>query len=580
MPMKTMDMLKYIFDKKQKTYIVCIVIQIIMGTVLEFIGVTAILPFVEIAIDSSKINNNKALKLLYNMLGFINVKDYLIFMAVTLIIIYVLKNIYLIVMNYNIYKFNYDSQRQLAKKLLDTYLKEPYVFFLDHNSADLVRNIKEDTIGLFDTIIASMQLAAEIMVTTVLFVYLLYKDKTITIAVGLMLVFFILFVMKKVKKSIELCGSNVRLSKAGMTKWILQTFGGIKESIIMSRTNYFSRKVDEQYGIYAQSQKKYQSLSYVSKPLLETVCVATILMAIILKLQRGVSPDYFISTVAIFAVAAFRLLPAFNRITIYLNRIHFGKPSLIAVYNDLKDIEELEGEKTRSAEKKLEFDKSIEIKGISYRYPNSSSNVLNNVDLCLSKNKSIAFIGASGAGKTTLADIILGLLEPKSGDVLVDGKSIFDSIEGWRMCLGYIPQSIFLLDDSIKANIAFGIEENKIDEEKLNRAIEDAQLKEFIDSLEDGIDTVIGERGVRLSGGQRQRIGIARALYSDPEVLILDEATSALDNDTESAVMEAIDNLSGKKTLIIIAHRLTTIRNCDCVYEVSNEGIIDRTGTI
>ena len=578
--MNTIRMLSYIFDKKQKITILSILVQIIIGTTLEFVGVTAIVPFIEVAMDPDKIHSNKLMELLYAIFRFEDIQEYLICMAVMLIIIYLLKNLFLVYMNYNIYRFNYDNQRLVAKKLLDTYLMEPYVFFLDHNSADLVRNIKEDTIALFDTIIAAMQLIAEVMVTFVLFIYLLYKDKTITITVGVVLGFFVLFVMKRIKKTVELCGSNVRLSKAGMTKWILQTFGGIKEMMILGRSDYFEEKVDDQYCLYSTSQKKYQLLSYIPKPLLETICVGTILFAIVIKLRMGVSPDYFISTVAIFAVAAFRLLPAFNRITMYINRINFGKPSLVAVYEDLKDIETHKIQELKPREKRLEFNRDIEALGIKYKYPNSTNYVLNNIDLKICKNKSVAFIGASGAGKTTLADVILGLLNPESGDILVDGTSILDSIENWRMCLGYIPQTIFLLDDTIKANIAYGLDEQYIDKTKLEKAIEDAQLKDFVESLDDGLETVIGERGVKLSGGQRQRIGIARALYNDPEVLILDEATSALDNDTESAVMDAIEKLSGKKTLIIIAHRLSTIKNCDHVYEIAADGIIERTGNI
>ncbi len=578
--MKTVNMLRYIFDKKQKITVLKILFQIIIGTILELVGVTAVLPFIEVAMDADKIHINKAIELLYDFFRFESIQDYLAFMAILLILIYILKNFFLVYLNYNIYRFNYDNQRLVAKKLLDTYLKEPYIFFLNHNSADLVRNIKEDTIGLFDTIIASMQLLAEGMVTLVLFLYLLYKDKTITLTVGVVLILFVFFVMKKIKHNVEMCGSNVRLSKGGMTKWILQTFGGIKETLILGRTDFFEKKVDEQYCLYSNSQKKYQVLSYIPKPLLETICVGTILFAIIIKLQMGVSPDYFVSTVAIFAVAAFRLLPAFNRITIYINRIHFGKPSLIAVYDDLRDIENHVTIEEKRGDNRTKFEESIEIIGVDYKYPDSNSYVLKDIGLKILKNKSVAFIGASGAGKTTLADVILGLLDPQSGDILVDGVSVLNSIENWRMCLGYIPQTIFLLDDTIKANIAYGLEENSVDETKLKKAIEDAQLKEFIDSLEDGLNTVIGERGVRLSGGQRQRIGIARALYNDPEVLILDEATSALDNDTESAVMEAIDSLSGRKTLIIIAHRLSTIKNCDYVYEITPNGIIDKTGSI
>lgn len=253
----------------------------------------------------------------------------------------------------------------------------------------------------------------------------------------------------------------------------------------------------------------------------------------------------------------------------------FNKPAIDAVYRDLKQIDELENSKVSKDvnEKTLGLKKSIKIEKLSFKYPDAENFVLQNVNFEIFKNKSTAFIGPSGAGKTTLADIILGALEPTEGCIWADTVNIQEHMNAWHKNLGYIPQSIYLMDDTIRNNIAFGIRNEDIEEDKVWKALEQAQLKEFIQSLDRGLDTEIGEGGVRLSGGQRQRIGIARALYNDPEVLVLDEATSALDNETEGAVMEAIDRLSGTKTLIIIAHRLTTIKNCDIIYEVKNGGI-------
>ena len=255
----------------------------------------------------------------------------------------------------------------------------------------------------------------------------------------------------------------------------------------------------------------------------------------------------------------------------------FNRASVEVIYNDIKEVEILEEKQKHRKENvfaNINFNTDIIISDVTFRYPNTEQDVLANVNLTIPKNKSAAFIGPSGAGKTTLADIILGVLEPSNGDVLVDGVSVLDKMAAWHAKLGYIPQSIYLLDDTIKRNIAFAIPDEEIDEKRLRRAIEEAQLTEFIDSLEDGVETEIGEQGVRLSGGQRQRIGIARALYTNPEVLILDEATSALDTETEKAVMDAIDSLNGKKTLIIIAHRLSTIKNCDLIFEIKDTKVV------
>lgn len=566
------------FNRRQKMNIFRIVILIVIGTALELVGITAILPFVEVAMKPSKIFEDYRLRYIYDFMNLDSAIEFLILMGLLLIVVYVVKNAFLIYMNDRIFRFTYNSQRSLANRLLLAYLKEPYTFFLNHNSADMVRNIKEDTDRMFDVIVSGMQLIAEIMVTFVLFMYLLYKDKTITIIVGITLVLFVFIVMRRIKSDIERFGERTRQAKAGSTKWLLQTFGGIKETMILDKKDFFADMVDEQYEIFATNQRKYQVMSYVPKPLMESLCICTVLFAIILKLLNGVSPEYFISTIAVFAVAAFRLLPAFNRITGYINRMVFGLPSLNAVYDDLIDIERIEKDEGSTPNEELIFEEKIEMRNLCYSYPNVDALVLNNINMTIPKNKSVAFIGASGAGKTTLADVVLGLLVPNKGSVTVDGVDISQNIYAWQKKLGYIPQTIFLMDDTIRNNIAYGIRKEDIDEERLNRAIEDAQLGDFIASLESGLDTEVGERGVRLSGGQRQRIGIARALYGDPEVLILDEATSALDNDTEAAIMEAVDNLSGKKTLIIIAHRLSTIKNCDCVFEITAEGVVDRSG--
>jgi ABC-type multidrug transport system fused ATPase/permease subunit len=381
---------------------------------------------------------------------------------------------------------------------------------------------------------------------------------------------FLLLFFKVIKKKIRTQGEIVRKNRQGQTRWLMQSFGGIKETKIAQTEGYFLKKFDNEYESFAKNHCSYQTLAYLPKPAMETVVIGALLFVVMIKLLRGVDSVYFVSTMSVFAVAAYRLLPSFNRISGYLGRIMFDKASVDAIYKDLKTVEELEKNAGEIDETDINFSKEIVVDNLSFKYPLSEKNVLENVSLTLPKNKSVAFIGPSGAGKTTLADIILGLLYQQNGSIKVDGVSIPENSKCWKRKLGYIPQTIFLTDDTITNNIAYGVDEKDIDEKRVLEVIEEAQLKDFIDTLPDGINTEIGERGVRLSGGQRQRIGIARALYHDPEILVLDEATSALDTETETAVMDAIDSLSGKKTLLIIAHRLTTIENCDIVYEIKD----------
>ncbi len=286
----------------------------------------------------------------------------------------------------------------------------------------------------------------------------------------------------------------------------------------------------------------------------------------------------FVTTLSVFAVAAFRMLPSFNKITGYISGMMFNKPSIDAVYNDLREIEQLMARRTADHEDtvKVKLGTAIRLDRVSFRYPKAEKWILKNASLEISKNTSVALIGASGAGKTTAADLILGILEPQEGAVMIDGTDIRRCMTSWHEDVGYIPQTIYLMDDSIRANIAFGIPEAEIDDDAVEKALQEAQLDRFVHTLSEGAGTVIGDRGVKLSGGQRQRIGIARALYRNPSVLILDEATSALDNETEKEVMEAIDGLHGTRTLIVIAHRLSTIKKCDRIYEVENGVFVEK----
>ena len=574
---ESLNKIIYVFDKKQKRTVVLLIIEIIIGALFELLGVTAVLPFVSVAIEPKSVAKNKYLSLLYNLLHIENVNVYLAILAGALILIYIVKNSYLIFMNYSIYKFIYSNQRKLANKLLNCYLKQPYQFFLDHNSAELVRNIETDVVQFYDIVLCLMQLIVEMIVCILLASYLFITDKSISIGIFALMVIFLLLFFKVIKKKIKLTGQIVRGNREGQTKWLLQTFGGIKETKVVQKENFFQKNYDAEYASFAKNHCTYQTLAYVPKPIMETAAIGALLFVIMLKLLRGVDSTYFIGVMSVFAVAAMRLLPSFNRISGYLSKIMFNKVSVDAIYKDLKDVEELEKNSSESDDgKEITFSKEIVINDLSFKYPSMEEDVLNKVSLAIPKNKSIAFVGPSGAGKTTMADIMLGILTPREGMIKVDDVEISAKSSAWKNKLGYIPQTIFLIDDTIKHNIAYGVDSEDIDEQRIQEVIEEAQLKTFIDSLPEGLDTTIGERGVRLSGGQRQRIGIARALYSNPEILVLDEATSALDTETETAVMEAIDRLSGKKTLIIIAHRLSTIENCDIIYEIKDNKVTQR----
>lgn len=572
---KLLQQVQYIFDRGQKIQLLLLLVVVIFTTFVELLGVTAIMPLIEVMVDPGCIQTTPYLKMMYQFLGFNNTSRFLVFLAVVLIVVYWIKNI-LVAVSYNLqYKFTFSNQKRMAYKMLECYLNQPYFFHLSHNSAELIRSINTDIVMMFQGVLSILQFFAEILVCIVLGSYLFIKDPEITVILIVFLLSFVIFFAKKFKSYLRYIGEEDRKYAAGIVKWLQQSFGGLKETKIMHREKFFLDKFDKEYSQWADLEKIYRNLQMIPKPIMETLCITAIMLAIIFKILNGVDGTAFVTTISAFAIAAFRLLPSFNRITNYVSVILFNFPAFEAVYNDLKKIDEVSevgNAALREKEDILSLNECIYMKDISYKYPSGEDFVLCNVNVEIPKNKSVALIGPSGAGKTTLADLILGALEPTKGTVYIDQTNAFEHLTAWQKNVGYIPQSIYLMDDTIRNNIIYGAETD-VDDERLMRAVEEAQLKEFVETLSEGLDTEIGERGIRLSGGQRQRIGIARALYSNPQVLVLDEATSALDNDTEKAVMEAIDSLAGTKTLIIIAHRLSTVENCDIKYEVKDGSV-------
>lgn len=565
--------INYVLDRKQKINLILLLIVIFIGAFVELLGVSAILPVVNVATSPETIEQTWYLSWIQQTLGLQDAGQMLIVLSVILIIIYILKNVYVTIMYNMQYSFIFGNQKKLAVKLMDCYMHQNYLFHVSKNVAELQRNVTSDVNGFFTVVLNFLQFLAEISVCIVLVIYLLMQDFVTTMAVAVLLFIFVGLFAGIFKKILGEKGRKNREVNVQVTKWILQSFSGIKEIKVINAEDFFIDNYNKYYSQFATLQRQQSMLTFLPRPVMETVCICGLLLAVILKLTIDSSDiASFIPTLSVFAIAAFRMLPSFNRITGYLGGIMFSIPSIDAIYKDLKEVEQLlkQREIIEKIDENMSLTKSIQMEHVSFKYPESDKWILKNANIEIRKNSSVAFIGASGAGKTTAADLILGLLEPEEGRILVDDTDIRTNIAAWHQKIGYIPQTIYLMDDTIKANIAFGVDAENVDEERIYTALKEAQLNEFIEQLPDGINTEIGDRGVKLSGGQRQRIGIARALYRNPEVLVLDEATSALDNDTEKEVMEAIDSLHGTRTLIVIAHRLTTIQNCDEIYEVGN----------
>ncbi len=561
--------LGYIFDKRDKWKIALLLAAVVIGSFLELLGVTIFMPFINIIQEPGEIQRKWYLRMFYELFHFQSAKSFLAALSAAIIVVYVVKNVYLIIEKSYIYRFSYNTQMKLSTRLLNTYMKEPYTFHLNKNIATLQRSLQEDTAKFMQVILYSLELVAELAVCFVLVVYLLFVSKSITVIVlGLLVVCVGAFLLLTRKYSRKL-GQDNQGYQGKIYQWMNQALGGIKEIKILGREEFFTEEYRKYYIKFAKGLRIARTISILPKYAVEAVAISGLLIGIIVKLLLGEADmAYYIPQLTVFAVAAFRLMPSVGRINEHATNTLYALPSVDLVYHDLVEIEDYIEKQDSEVKEDWNLCRGIEVKNVTYCYPDTDEPVIEDASLSIQKGRTAAFIGASGAGKTTMVDIILGLLTPQKGVVLADDINVHEKPRTFHAQVGYIPQVIYLSDDTIRNNIAFGVKESDIDEQAVRRSMEKAQLTEFVDSLVHGLDTIVGDRGVRLSGGQRQRIGIARALYHDPEILVLDEATSALDNDTEAAVMEAVENLRGMKTMIIIAHRLTTIRNADLIYEV------------
>ncbi len=564
-----------IFSKTDKIKIGILMIIVVIGSFLELLSVSIFSPFIDLIMNPEALEESDMLSFVYDTFSIESMQSFLALLAGGIILIYVVKNIYIIVEKNAIYKFSYRIQRTISTRLLKAYIKEPYTFHLNNNISVLQRSMQEDTDQFTKGIIHVMEMIAEVCVCVAIGVYLYITSKSITIIVaGLLLICLAVFSYIS-KRYSSAWGRQGQQHKSKIYQWMNQSLGGIKEIKVLNREKVFIDNYDNYYGKYVRVLRLNRLIGVVPKYIIEMVSMTGLLLAIIFKIYFGQKElAEFVPQLAVFAVAAFRLLPSVGKINEHLSAVLYAMPSLDLIYHDLEEIKQLTIVEQKSDED-WKFKEKIEIKNVSYTYPDGETAVIDAASFVIERGKTVAFVGASGAGKSTMVDILLGLLEPQRGKIYADGMDIYKNLPTWQREIGYIPQVIYLSDDTIRNNVAFGVAERDIDEQAVKRALKQAQLLEFVESLPEGLETFVGDRGVRLSGGQRQRIGIARALYHNPEILVLDEATSALDNETETAVMEAIDKLQGQKTILIIAHRLTTIKNADVVYEVGN-GRVER----
>ncbi len=577
--------IRYIFDRKQKFQLFVLGIMIFIGGFLETLGVGAMMPVVMVLITPETlmeyIEKYAFLQKICDFFHIQNVSQITMALLLALMGVYVVKNLYILFLTYKQNAFIDQNRNRMISRVMAEFLNRPYEEYLGADIPTVFRITDSDIPHTFSLMLSMIQLASEVVVSCLIFFMLLIMDTAMTLFILILFGTMTLLIIKVFKPRLNKIGSKNQSIQSRIAKWRIQAIYGLKDVKVLNREEFFVRNYYESGKIGANVATTYAVMNNTPRLLIETVFIVGVLGFLMVFIRGGGDMSLMVSTVSAFGVAAMRVLPSVNRINTYITQISYTQPSLDFVYQNLQEgmkTDAMLAERRANAQKeKLKLEHQIELSHISFHYPDSDKDIFTDAHMVVPKGKSVGIIGTSGAGKSTIVDILLGLLHAQRGEITCDGIDIFKNYESWLAQVGYIPQSIYLIDESIRDNIAFGIDEDKIDEKRIWEVLEEAQLKEFVEELPQGLDTTIGDRGVRLSGGQRQRIGIARALYHDPEILVFDEATSALDNDTEAAVMDAVNSFHGKKTMIIIAHRLNTIEKCDMIYKVEDRKLVETT---
>lgn len=580
---KIYEKLMVLLDRQQKRKMLLLVFLMLIGAVLETLGVSMVMPVMNVVLEEDAIARHGYLQVICRIFHIDNSSDLTILVMVGLVLVFVTKNIFLFFQQKVQLRFVYTNQFATSRRMMINFMQRPYEYYLNADTAVIQRSITSDVNNMYGLILALLQLISEGIVFICLAVASLVADVWMSLTVTVLLVAALLVIKCILKPIMRRAGEENQEFYSGLYKWIDQSVMGIKEIKIARREGYFINEYSKCGAGYVSAVQRYNLYNATPRLLIETLAIAGMILYLMIQLLQGTAAADIVPQLGVLAVAAMRLIPCANRINNHLTSISYFEPFFMGVSDNLQ--EEIRDETIDYNEEtyrkkidvgKLDVRREIALLDITYKYPNSQALIFDHADMTIPVGKSVGIVGTSGSGKTTIVDILLGLLQLETGSILADGVEVRDNYASWLKNIGYIPQTIFMIDSTIRKNVAFGYADEDIDDDKVWEALKEAQLDEFVRGLPEGLDTSIGERGIRISGGQRQRIGIARALFEDPEVLVLDEATSALDNETEAAIMDSINRLHGRKTLIIIAHRLQTIEKCDMVYRVEN-GKVQRT---
>ena len=545
-----------------------IFVMMLIGTVLEMFSLGLVVPIVGLLVNPDYIQRFPIVRSIF---GDLTTTQYVLVAMGLLVGVYMLKTFFLIWKTWVQRGFSNSVTERIAQDLYKNYLRQPYAFHLERNSAIMIRNSQQSASLMSGIIDPLLLIASEILVSGGLLVLMLLLEPVGSLSAIVVFGSFSVIFRRLTSRRIVKWGEALNFHKGMIIQHLQQGFGGVKDVKILGREDYFIAGYNRDLSGNAYVERRFAvvtTLPRFSMELLTIICLG-ILVSLMVLSDKAVTD--ILPVLSLFGAAAFRLLPTLSQVTNSFMSININRPILNNLYADLAlTVPTIATQKASS-----NLADRIDISSLSFQYANTTREVLSEVSINIRRGEAVGLIGSSGSGKSTLVDILLGLLEPTSGRVLVDGNDIHDNLRGWQDQIGYVPQSIFLTDDTLRRNVAFGLPKDQTDHNAVKSAIRSAQLEEFVASLPDGLDTIVGERGVRLSGGQRQRIGIARALYNNPDVLVLDEATSSLDTETEHGVMQAVQALQGEKTVIIVAHRLSTVEYCDRLYRLENARIVD-----
>lgn len=561
-----------ILAKRQQLLFFTIFFSILLGAALETLGVSILIPFVQAILTPKELMQKEIVK---NILGTIKINDeleFVVFVTVTVIVFYFIKNIYLVLTAYWQQKYRCDVQKYVSVSILKSYLHYPYSYFIKTNSSELLRNVITDADGLMSCINSIFSILTQFFIVFLITVFLFITDPFIASCLVISIIFVLLVPIVILGRPIRKTGIKLRENAAACYKNALQAISGIKEIIMYGKQDFFSAEYEASYKKKADND--IRSCVYTSLPgrLIEAICISALALSLCIKRTGGSLDVAMIAQLSAFAMAAFKLLPSVSTISQSFNTLILSYPVLTSVHNNISN-KENRLLLTNSSGKTVNFSKQIRYENVAFHYENNEKIIFSNVNVTINKGDVVGIVGPSGAGKTTFVDVLLGLLKNTEGKIFVDGVVLDDeNIVNWRSTIAYVPQTAYLIDDTILANVAFG--QKEIDEKLVSDVLKEAMLQDYINNLPEGVNTVVGERGVAMSGGQRQRLSIARALYTKPEIIVFDEATSALDEKTEKEIMDSVDNLIGKQTLFIIAHRLSTLKKCTKILKIENGKVL------